>query len=122
MYFLTKIMNETVQEMPQTICVCCIRKLKSAYVFVQQAHDANEKLWSMVNEEQNINDKPINCLQEAQIDIQDCLEIKIEDDEEASDNKNEISKLDMELKEEETDDGSLNANKIMTKKSDKKDG
>ncbi|KAI8129087.1 Zinc finger protein 197 [Lucilia cuprina] len=98
------VMDESCSEMPKNICGYCIRKLKAAYSFVQQAHEANDKLWSILNES-DLDDKPINCLQEAQIDIQDCLEIKMEDEDENGENKHDLTKLQEELKKEEPEEG-----------------
>lgn len=123
-------MNETCKELPQTICGCCIRKLKSANAFVQQAHEVNDKLWSMLNETNNEDDsdddKPINCLQEAQIDIQDCLEIKMENEEDTGeDKKQEIEELKVKLKKEEPEECNIDLStaidKLSTTKKDKKD-
>lgn len=123
-------MNETCIELPQTICGYCIRKLKSAYAFVQQAQEVNDKLWSMLNEtnieDDSDDDKPINCLQEAQIDIQDCLEIKMENEEEiGEDKKQEIEELKAKLKLEEPEEGNIDVSaavdKLSSIKKDKKD-
>lgn len=124
-------MDDSFNEMPQSICGCCIRKLKAAYSFVRQAQEVNDKLWSMIkggddvdsmDDEDDEDDKPLNCLQEAQIDIQDCLEIKMEDDDEtAGDNKNNVSKLEVELKQEEPDEGSGEMAKSTTSKKESKE-
>lgn len=81
-----------------------VRKLDP---FIQQAHEVNDKLWSLLNNASSVNeDKPIDCLQEAQIDIQNCLEIKMEDEETAENNKQELTKtVDVQLKLEEPEDG-----------------
>ncbi|KAM7364204.1 uncharacterized protein ACRADG_000793 [Cochliomyia hominivorax] len=101
-----EIMDESYNKMPQAICACCIRKLKSAYAYVQQALEVNDKLWSIINYncgDDDNEDKPLDCLQEAQIDIQNCLEIKMED-EEAAENKHEVTKCKLELKLEDPED------------------
>ncbi|XP_065371119.1 zinc finger protein 571-like [Calliphora vicina] len=107
------IMDETFSKMPQTICGCCVRKLKAAYTFVQQAHEVNDKLWSLLNETNSANeDKSIDCLQEAQIDIYNCLEIKMEVEESAENNKQQLTKtVGVELKLEELEDGNGDLNK-----------
>lgn len=64
--------------MPHSICNCCIQKLKSSHAFIKQALICNEKLWSQLKRSQAIQD----CLQEAEIDIQTCLEIKMENKDE----------------------------------------
>lgn len=63
--------------MPQHICTCCSRKLKTSHAFIKQAQDADEKLRSMYATE-TMDKPPLDCLQEAQIDIETCLEIKME--------------------------------------------
>lgn len=65
-------MNVNYGAMPQSICLYCVRKLKSSYAFAQQAQEVHNNLWSLLNGEH----KSTNCLQEEQIDLQNCLEIK----------------------------------------------
>lgn len=57
-------MDTMYQEMPQFICTCCCRKLKTAHEFVQQAREVNDKLWSMLS-----LSGQTDCLQETQIDL-----------------------------------------------------
>lgn len=106
-------MDETFKEMPQTICSCCVRKLRAAHAFVQQAQIVNDKLWSILQEDEA--EKPIDCLQEAQIDIQNCLEIKMED-EGTENNKTELSKFEVELKTEDLEEhiNTKNSNKALS--------
>lgn len=73
-------MDKIYRKMPHSICNCCSRKLKTAHAFIQQAQDVNEKLISMLTEQDT------DCLQETQIDLENCLEIKLEN----VDLKNEI--------------------------------
>lgn len=72
--------------MPQAICGCCSRKLKAAHAFVQQAQEVNEKLYSMLQGQEPEEDKPLDCLQEVQIDINTCAEIKMEQDDATGNN------------------------------------
>lgn len=106
-------MDETFKEMPQMICSCCVRKLRAAHAFVQQAQEVNDKLWSVLQED--VIEKRLDCLQEAQIDIQNCLEIKMED-EETENNKTQLSKYEVELKTEEPEEHNYtkNANKSVS--------
>lgn len=121
-------MNESCKEMPQSICSCCIRKLKSAYAFVQQAQEVNDKLWAMIKGEEDLDDdedkQHVDCLQEAQIDIQNCLEIKMEDGE-TVENKQELTKFELDLKLEDTEDscglGNKNSDKTDSPKKDIKE-
>lgn len=117
--FYLKIMDESCKEMPQSICAYCIRKLKSAYAFVQQAQEVNDKLWVMLkdNNGEDLDDenKHVDCLQEAQIDIQNCLEIKMEDDEATENNKQDSTKFEMDLKLEDSEDSSGLGNRCSDK-------
>lgn len=85
--------------MPQFICVYCSRKLKAAYAFVQQAQNANEKLYYMLVQQSDAGDtKQVDCLQETQIDIDSCLQIKLEcDDGDENKSMDEDNTMDNEL-------------------------
>ncbi|KNC25534.1 hypothetical protein FF38_12954 [Lucilia cuprina] len=74
------IMDEAYKELPQFICESCSRKLKASNAFIQQTHEVNERLMAMLMGREEINNH-LDCLQEAQVDIQSCLEIKMEHDE-----------------------------------------
>lgn len=75
-------MDEKYGEMPQSLCGFCVRKAKASYAFVQQAQEAHQKLWCAVQDVNNADEsKTTDCLQESQIDIQNCLEIKMEEEE-----------------------------------------
>lgn len=96
--------------MPQAICGCCSRKLKAAHAFVQQAQEVNEKLYSMLQGQETEEDKPLDCLQEVQIDINACAEIKLEQDDAGGNNSGngdvmagteELLKNDIRLKQED---------------------
>ncbi|XP_046803906.1 zinc finger protein 675-like [Lucilia cuprina] len=66
------IMDNKSVELPQIICGKCSRRLKSAHNFIQQAAEVNEQLNVM------LNDQKFQCLQETQIDVETCMEIKEE--------------------------------------------
>lgn len=72
-------MDHKYNELPQTICGYCSKRLKSAHAFVQQAKDVNEQLFSMLNEKYRLKQE-LDCLQETQIDIESCIKIKQEYD------------------------------------------
>lgn len=72
-------MDHKYDELPQTICGYCSKRLKSAHAFVQQAKDVNEKLSSILNEKYRLKQE-LDCLQETQIDIESCIKIKQEYD------------------------------------------
>ncbi|XP_075150710.1 uncharacterized protein LOC142224809 [Haematobia irritans] len=75
--------DDKISELPQFICTCCARKLKSSHAFIIQAKEANEKLLAMLHTEiPPDKDPPLDCLQESQIDINICLEIKLENTDE----------------------------------------
>lgn len=65
--------------MPRNICISCSRKLKSSHEFIKQAQEANHKcLASLLVTKKSNNSIKVDCLQESEIDIRQCLEIKIE--------------------------------------------
>lgn len=83
-------------EMPQQICIYCSRKLKSSYAFIKQAQEVNDKLWSLYPKASY--GRHLDCLEESEIDIEKCLEIKIESSE---DGGLEKAKIVMELPSEQ---------------------
>lgn len=80
-------------EMPQRICIYCSRKLKSSYKFIKQTIEVNEKLVSLVTPTAN-NYQKLDCLEESEIDIEKCLEIKLEN---VDDDLWEKTKIAMEI-------------------------
>lgn len=76
---MLKVIDDNKDEMPQQICIYCSRKLKSSYAFIKQVQKANDKLWSLKNTPTNHYPK-VDCLEESEIDIDKCLEIKMETD------------------------------------------
>lgn len=86
-------------EIPQYICSCCSRKLKSSYAFIKQAQKSNDRFLSLLTERQN-------CMKESEIDIDQCLEVKMESDDEEDQQPNVNSSNDvddMQIKSELSD-------------------
>ncbi|XP_073819545.1 uncharacterized protein [Musca autumnalis] len=79
-----------ISEMAQYICACCSRKLKSSHAFIRQAKESNETLLSMLKKE-DLAKPALDCLQEAQIDIETCLEIKMESGDDEKDEEQVIT-------------------------------
>lgn len=75
---LLQIKDDNFKNIPQSICDCCSHKLKSCHAFIKQARDANEYLWTLSRRMQIEVVAKSDCLQETEIDIQTCLEIKLE--------------------------------------------
>ncbi|XP_075146311.1 uncharacterized protein LOC142220831 [Haematobia irritans] len=67
-------------QLPQSICSCCSRELKSSHAFIRQAKEANGKYLSIVTDALNpgTEEHKMDCFQESEIDIRQCLEIKLE--------------------------------------------
>uniref|UniRef100_A0A1I8P4I8 Protein krueppel n=1 Tax=Stomoxys calcitrans TaxID=35570 RepID=A0A1I8P4I8_STOCA len=72
-------------EMPQYICSCCSRKLMSSHAFIRQAKETNAKCLAMLKGGRlmvgNNDGRKLDCLQESEIELHQCVEIKIEKDE-----------------------------------------
>ncbi|KAM7362300.1 uncharacterized protein ACRADG_013065 [Cochliomyia hominivorax] len=88
-------MADSSLELPKFICDSCSRKLKSAYAFVQQTHEVNERLMAMLISREQDSTNQLDCLDEAQVDIQSCLEIKMEHDDTAA--ETEITQMNLKL-------------------------
>ncbi|XP_073819551.1 uncharacterized protein [Musca autumnalis] len=61
---------------PKSICRICSGKLKLSHAFIKQVHMANEELQKFLK-----SNPSLDCLQETEIDINSCLEIKLENSE-----------------------------------------
>ncbi|XP_037806690.1 zinc finger protein 235-like [Lucilia sericata] len=113
------IMQDKCSKMPQAICGLCSKKLKAAHAFVQQAQEVNEKLYSMfLQNPQSVDSvgvgKSSDCLQEVQIDIAACAEIKMEHDD-VGDSSDGVVGVDVmmaepELKQENAEEDALAVN------------
>lgn len=113
-------MDESYKELPQFICDSCSRKLKASHAFIQQTHEVNERLMLMLMGREETNNQ-LDCLQEAQVDIQSCLEIKMEHDDAVAEEKSEAKchvKLKLEEPEELPQINHINVDEL----SEKKDG
>ncbi|XP_065362986.1 zinc finger protein 845-like [Calliphora vicina] len=113
------VLHDKCSKLPQAICGCCSRKLKAAHAFVQQAQEVNEKLYSMalLKPPDGVS-KPLDCLQEVQIDIETCADIKMEHDD-VCDNSGvgadvmaepEFLKKGLQLKQEDKEEDALAVN------------
>uniref|UniRef100_A0A1I8NZB4 Protein krueppel n=1 Tax=Stomoxys calcitrans TaxID=35570 RepID=A0A1I8NZB4_STOCA len=96
-------------KMPQFICACCSRKLKSSHAFITQAKESNDKLLAMITTEiPPDKPPPLDCLQESQIDIETCLEIKMESGDENEEKANKQVNLEkdkpMDLEDKSMED------------------
>lgn len=99
-------MEDSSQALPKFICDSCSRKLKAAHAFIQQTLEVNERLMVLLirkNAEEESNSQ-LDCLEEAQVDIQTCLEIKMEQDETIAENETKcLEELKLESTEELTE-------------------
>lgn len=68
--------------MQKSICQSCSEKLKQSHGFIKQAWSANEQLQSLLK-----SSETLDCLQESEIDINSCLEIKLENNEDLVNDK-----------------------------------
>lgn len=96
-------MKDSSQELPKFICDSCSRKLKAAHAFVQQSHEVNERLMALLTRKEVEDDtnSQLDCLKEAQVDIQSCLEIKMEQNEKSAESEiNCPVELKLEITEE----------------------
>lgn len=64
------------EQMPQSICECCARRLKAAHVFIQQTLKVNERLKVLAGHVEG--DKELICLQEPAMDMVPASDIKAE--------------------------------------------
>lgn len=53
--------------LPKYICHSCAERLQSSYIFIREAREVNQKLWTQ--------------LHSISVDVKSCLEIKIESEE-----------------------------------------
>lgn len=67
-----QIMDDKNRLLPQHICECCSRKLKMSHTFIKQAQEVNSRLCALLYQNHRQD-----CLEEFEIDIQQCLDIKL---------------------------------------------